>query len=64
MEWDKLWVMNRKMIDLVCSRHIVFLQESHFLVWLTNGLEEPFGRNVLQHKRYEGARKKEMTYTK
>ena len=58
MEWDKLWTMNKKIIDLVCLRHIVVLQESHVLLCLTNGPKEPFVRVAPQHKEYEGIGKK------
>ena len=63
MEWDKLWTMNKKIIDPVCPRHTA-LFENRVLLCLTNGPEEPFVRILARHKKYEGAGKKATTYTK
>jgi hypothetical protein len=41
MEWDKLWTINKKMIDPVCARHTALLKDQHVLLSLTNGPEEP-----------------------
>lgn len=64
MEWDKLWTINKKIIDPVCPRHTAVIDESRVLLTLTNGPENPFIRIVPRHKKYEGAGEKATTYTK
>lgn len=63
MEWDKLWTINKKMIDPVCARHTALLKDQHVLLSLTNGSEEPFTRILPRHKKYEGAGNKNTTFT-
>jgi len=64
MEWDKLWTINKKIIDPVCPRHTAVIEERRVLLTLTNGPEEPFTRIVPRHKKYEGAGEKCTTFTK
>eukprot|EP00252_Welwitschia_mirabilis_P000333 TRINITY_DN10369_c0_g1_i1.p1 TRINITY_DN10369_c0_g1~~TRINITY_DN10369_c0_g1_i1.p1 ORF type:complete len:721 (-),score=128.64 TRINITY_DN10369_c0_g1_i1:353-2515(-) len=64
MEWDKLWTINKKIIDPVCPRHTAVIEEGRVLLSLTNGPEEPFVRILPRHKKYEGAGKKATTFTK
>ena len=64
MEWDKLWTINKKIIDPVCPRHTAVLTEKKVLLDLTNGPETPFTRVILRHKKYEGAGKKATVFTK
>ncbi|KAJ0800642.1 putative glutamate--tRNA ligase [Helianthus annuus] len=64
MEWDKLWNINKKIIDPVCPRHTAILEEGRVLLTLTNGPETPFVRVVPKHKKYEGAGEKATTFTK
>uniref|UniRef100_A0A0E0FJZ1 glutamate--tRNA ligase n=1 Tax=Oryza nivara TaxID=4536 RepID=A0A0E0FJZ1_ORYNI len=63
MEWDKLWTINKKIIDPVCGRHTAVLKDQRVLFTLTNGPEEPFIRVLPRHKKYEGAGKKATTFT-
>uniref|UniRef100_A0A0E0JGW9 glutamate--tRNA ligase n=1 Tax=Oryza punctata TaxID=4537 RepID=A0A0E0JGW9_ORYPU len=63
MEWDKLWTINKKIIDPVCGRHTAVLKDQRVLLTLTNGPEEPFIRVLPRHKKYEGAGKKATTFT-
>uniref|UniRef100_A0A0D3EM85 glutamate--tRNA ligase n=1 Tax=Oryza barthii TaxID=65489 RepID=A0A0D3EM85_9ORYZ len=63
MEWDKLWTINKKIIDPVCGRHTAILKDQRVLFTLTNGPEEPFIRVLPRHKKYEGAGKKATTFT-
>jgi hypothetical protein len=44
MEWDKLWTINKKIIDPVCARHTAVLKEQCVVFTLTNGPEKPFVR--------------------
>ncbi|VVA33337.1 PREDICTED: glutamate--tRNA ligase [Prunus dulcis] len=55
MEWDKLWTINKKIIDPVCPRHIAVIEERRVLLTLTNGPEKSFVRIIPRHKKYEGA---------
>ncbi|XP_008237432.1 PREDICTED: glutamate--tRNA ligase, cytoplasmic-like [Prunus mume] len=64
MEWDKLWTINKKIIDPVCPRHTAVIEERRVLLTLTNGPEKPFVRIILRHKKYEGAGAKATTYTR
>ncbi|KAF6171212.1 hypothetical protein GIB67_001927 [Kingdonia uniflora] len=64
MEWDKLWTLNKKIIDPICPRHTAILKERRVILTLTDGPEIPFVRIVPRHKKYEGAGKKSTTFTK
>ncbi|KAA8545332.1 hypothetical protein F0562_020116 [Nyssa sinensis] len=64
MEWDKLWTINKKIIDPVCPRHTAVIEERRVLLTLTDGPEKPFVRIIPRHKKYEGAGDKATTYTK
>ncbi|KAK4282668.1 hypothetical protein QN277_014015 [Acacia crassicarpa] len=63
MEWDKLWTINKKIIDPVCPRHTAVIAEKRVLLTLTDGPEKPFVRIIPRHKKYEGAGEKATTYT-
>lgn len=64
MEWDKLWTINKKIIDPVCPRHTAVIAERRVLLNLVDGPEKPFVRIIPRHKKYEGAGEKATTYTK
>ncbi|KAG2694083.1 hypothetical protein I3760_08G124700 [Carya illinoinensis] len=64
MEWDKLWTINKKIIDPVCPRHTAVVEERRVLLILLDGPEEPFTRIIPRHKKYEGAGEKCTTYSK
>lgn len=64
MEWDKLWTINKKIIDPICPRHTAVISEGKVLLDLTNGPETPFTRVILRHKKFEGAGKKATVFTK
>ena len=64
MEWDKLWTINKKLIDPICPRHTAVHEERRVIFQLANGPEEPFVRILPRHKKYEGAGTKATTYTK
>ncbi|XP_059648352.1 glutamate--tRNA ligase, cytoplasmic [Cornus florida] len=64
MEWDKLWTINKKIIDPVCPRHTAVVEERRVLLTLDDGPEKPFVRIIPRHKKYEGAGEKATTYTK
>ncbi|ONK61707.1 uncharacterized protein A4U43_C08F32730 [Asparagus officinalis] len=64
MEWEKLWTINKKIIDPICPRHTAVNEERRVMFYLADGPEEPFVRILPRHKKYEGAGKKATTYTK
>ncbi|CAL9218040.1 unnamed protein product [Arabidopsis halleri] len=64
MEWDKLWSINKRIIDPVCPRHTAVIAERRVLFTLTDGPDEPFVRLIPKHKKFEGAGEKATTFTK
>ncbi|KFK30349.1 hypothetical protein AALP_AA7G249900 [Arabis alpina] len=64
MEWDKIWSINKKIIDPVCPRHTAVIENRRVLLTLTNGPDEPFVRIIPKHKKFEGAGEKATTFTK
>ncbi|CAI9101414.1 OLC1v1038729C2 [Oldenlandia corymbosa var. corymbosa] len=62
MEWDKLWAINKKIIDPVCPRHTAITEHRRVLLTLTNGPEDSFVRIIPKHKKFEGAGDKATTY--
>ncbi|OMO59965.1 Glutamyl/glutaminyl-tRNA synthetase, class Ib [Corchorus capsularis] len=64
MEWDKLWTINKKIIDPVCPRHTAVIDERRVLLTLTNGPDEPFVRIIPRHKKYDGAGEKATTFAR
>ncbi|KAL6552310.1 hypothetical protein OROHE_007674 [Orobanche hederae] len=63
MEWDKLWAINKKIIDPVCPRHTAVIDERRVLLVLTDGPKDHFVRILAKHKKYEGAGEKAVTYS-
>ncbi|KAJ1377849.1 Ribosomal protein L25/Gln-tRNA synthetase, anti-codon-binding domain superfamily [Sesbania bispinosa] len=64
MEWDKLWTINKKIIDPVCPRHTAVIADRRVLLTLADGPEKSFVRIIPRHKKYEAAGDKATTYTK
>ncbi|VVB15198.1 unnamed protein product [Arabis nemorensis] len=64
MEWDKIWSINKKIVDPVCPRHTAVIDKRRVLLTLTNGPDEPFVRLIPKHKKFEGAGEKATTFTK
>ncbi|KAK2379258.1 glutamine--tRNA ligase [Trifolium repens] len=64
MEWDKLWTINKKIIDPVCPRHTAVIADKRVLLTLSDGPEKSFVRIIPRHKKYEAAGNKATTYTK
>ncbi|XP_051147146.1 glutamate--tRNA ligase, cytoplasmic-like [Andrographis paniculata] len=63
MEWDKLWAINKKIIDPVCPRYTAVIEQRRVLLVLTDGPKDPFVRILPKHKKYEGAGEKAVTYS-
>ncbi|KAL7608286.1 hypothetical protein Lser_V15G14355 [Lactuca serriola] len=64
MEWDKLWNINKKMINPVCPRHTAILEENRVLLTLLDGPHKPFVRVIPKHKKYTAAGDKATAFTK
>ncbi|KZV51538.1 putative glutamate--tRNA ligase, cytoplasmic-like [Dorcoceras hygrometricum] len=62
MEWDKLWAINKKIIDPICPRYTAVVEKRVLLI-LTDGPSNPFVRVLPKHKKYEGAGEKAVTYS-
>merc|ERR1712087_944980 len=62
-EWDKLWTMNKKIIDPVCGRHTAVIAKKRIPVTLVNGPSQPEVEIVLRHKKNPASGKKAMTKT-
>lgn len=63
MEWDKLWTINKKMIDPVCSRHTAVYTQHRLMMMLVNEPAKPYVRIIPKNKKFEGAGTKATTYT-
>eukprot|EP00899_Mesostigma_viride_P002419 jgi/Mesvir1/12178/Mv00421-RA.1 len=55
MEWDKIWSINKRILDPVVPRHTAVLNGGRVRVTLANGPEQPFRRVMPKHKKFEGA---------
>lgn len=64
MEWDKLWTINKKIIDPVCPRHTAVVADRRVLLNLIDGPEKPFVHIIPRHKKHKDAGDKATTYTK
>ncbi|XP_056692687.1 glutamate--tRNA ligase, cytoplasmic isoform X4 [Spinacia oleracea] len=64
MEWDKLWTINKKIIDPVCPRHTAVLEDRRVMITITDGPVEPFVRIIPRHKNCKAAGDKCTSYTK
>ncbi|KAK3273892.1 hypothetical protein CYMTET_17879 [Cymbomonas tetramitiformis] len=64
MEWDKIWTINKKLIDPVCARHTAVLAATKVPLVLSNGPEPPTVVIIPRHKKYPDAGKKATTMTK
>lgn len=63
-EWDKIWSMNKRIIDPVCPRHTGLLQQGLVPVDLVNGPTEPEVVTVPKHKKHPPAGVKASIRTK
>lgn len=63
-EWDKIWTINKKMVDPVCPRHTAIKAEGRVLLKLSNGPDVPEVVTVPRHKKHPPAGVKATTKTK
>ncbi|GBG78275.1 hypothetical protein CBR_g26306 [Chara braunii] len=64
MEMDKLWTINKKIVDPVCARHTAVVEEGKVLFTFANGPVEAFVKIIPRHKKYEPAGQKATTFTR
>lgn len=64
MEWDKLWIINKKIIDFICLWYIVVILEGKVLFDFINGLEMFFIWVIFWYKKFEGVGKKVIVFIK
>ncbi|RKP28054.1 tRNA synthetases class I, catalytic domain-containing protein [Syncephalis pseudoplumigaleata] len=62
LEWDKLWALNKKVIDPVAPRHTAICQENCVVAKLIGAPETPEVRAVLKHKKNPEVGEKQTVY--
>ena len=55
MEWEKLWTLNKRIIDPVCPRHVAVTSDKKVPVRLRNGPAIPEVVSVPKHKKFPPA---------
>lgn len=61
MEWEKLWTLNKRVIDPVCPRHVAVVDQGRVLLTLLNGPATPEVVSVPRHKKHPPAGTKSTT---
>ena len=61
MEWEKLWSLNKRLIDTVCPRHVAITLSGRVLLNLVNGPTAPEVVSIPKHKKYAPAGVKATT---
>ncbi|KAJ2783054.1 glutamate--tRNA ligase, partial [Coemansia linderi] len=51
LEWDKIWAVNKKVIDPKAPRHTALLKQGLVPATVVGGPEEPYVEPVLRHKK-------------
>ena len=62
-EWDKIWTINKKIIDPVCPRHTAIADDGRVKLHLTNGPQSPEVISVPKNKKHPPAGVKATTKT-
>ncbi|KAI9597018.1 glutamate-tRNA ligase [Syncephalis fuscata] len=62
LEWDKLWALNKKVIDPVAPRHTAITKENCVVADLLDGPASPEIRTVLKHKKNPQVGEKQTVY--
>ncbi|KAK9821493.1 hypothetical protein WJX74_002572 [Apatococcus lobatus] len=63
MEWDKIWTINKRIIDPVCPRHTAISDSQRVKLHLTNGPQSPEVISVPKNKKHPPAGIKATTKT-
>ncbi|GJP31139.1 hypothetical protein CLOM_g9610 [Closterium sp. NIES-68] len=64
MEMDKLWTINKKIIDPVCPRHTAIVLAHRVPLTLSNGPATPFVRVLPRHKKHPPAGTKATVFAR
>jgi glutamyl-tRNA synthetase len=59
-EWDKIWTINKKIIDPVCPRHTAVECAGKVLLTLADGPQQPDTSTVPCHKKNPDAGTKQL----
>ncbi|KAJ1817583.1 glutamate--tRNA ligase, partial [Coemansia sp. RSA 2599] len=51
LEWDKIWALNKRVIDPVAPRHTALLKKELVPVTVVDGPAEPYVKEILRHKK-------------
>ncbi|CAG8594994.1 22664_t:CDS:10, partial [Racocetra persica] len=51
LEWDKLWALNKSVIDPICPRHTSMLKPNIVKASITGGPEVPYTKDLPKHKK-------------
>lgn len=62
LEWDKIWAVNKKVIDPIAPRFVALNQENICKVILTNGPAEPYTAKQPRHKKNPELGEKDTAY--
>ncbi|KAG9301564.1 hypothetical protein G9A89_003199 [Geosiphon pyriformis] len=62
LEWDKLWALNKKIIDPVAPRHVSIATENVVKANIIGGPENPYVKDVNKHKKNPDLGTKQTSY--
>ncbi|GBB83543.1 hypothetical protein RclHR1_10240004 [Rhizophagus clarus] len=51
LEWDKLWALNKKVIDPIAPRHTSVIKQDIVKVKILGGPETPYSKEMAKHKK-------------
>jgi len=63
LEWDKIWAVNKRIIDPVSPRYVALNKENLCKVILTDGPKEAYTSKVPRHKKNTELGEKETSYS-
>ncbi|CAG8580606.1 5243_t:CDS:10 [Paraglomus brasilianum] len=63
LEWDKLWALNKKVIDPIAPRHTSILTENIVRAKITGGPAESYIKDMPKHKKNPDVGTKKTTYS-
>ncbi len=64
LEWDKLWAINKRIIDPIAARYTALNREGLVAVSLTGGPEQEEKRELARHKKNPQLGSKEVVFSK
>lgn len=63
LEWDKIWAVNKKVIDPIAPRYVALSKDNLCKVVLTNGPSEPYTSKVALHKKNPEVGEKDTAFS-